>query len=189
MGKDKRTKTSTFIESGNGLIAKLQDIANYFNDYFIGKVDTIRNQMLPVSESLIKQHIMYDKKCKFEFLNVNIEEMEKLLLSLNCDKPCGYDNPDDKLLQLSARIVAKPLCHIFNLCLNEGVYPQMWKIAKVTPLPKHCKQSFTGPNSRPISTLPVLSKLMEGVVFKQIQHYFSENGINSEFQHAYTTES
>lgn len=61
----------------------------------------------------------------------------------------------------------------------------MWKIAKVTPLPKNSKESFTGPSSRPISILPALSKLMEGIVFKQIQHYFSENSINSEFQHAY----
>ena len=61
----------------------------------------------------------------------------------------------------------------------------MWKIAKVTPLSKNSWEPFTGPNSRPISILPVLSKLLEGIIFKQIQQYLAENNINSDLQHAY----
>ena len=72
-----------------------------------------------------------------------------------------------------------------NLCLQNCVYPQLWKMAKVTPLPKSSREPFTGSNSRPVSILPVLSKLMEKVIYKQIQCYFEENGVNSEGQHAY----
>ena len=61
----------------------------------------------------------------------------------------------------------------------------MWKIAKVTPLSKNSREPFIGSNSRPISILPVLSKLLEGIILKQIQQYLSENNINSDIQHAY----
>lgn len=39
--------------------------------------------------------------------------------------------------------------------------------------------------SRPISIMLAFSRFMGGIVFKQIQHYFSENSINSEVRHAY----
>lgn len=75
--------------------------------------------------------------------------------------------------------------YIFNQCLKWVVCPQAWKDAKVIPLPKNGKANFTGTNSRPISILPVLGKLMEKIIFDQIQFYFSGNELSSDFQHAY----
>jgi len=60
-------------------------------------------------------------------------------------------------------------------------------VAKIIPLPKNKRVPLSGPNSRPISILPVLSKLIEKVRFNQIHKYFEENSINSEHQHAYQT--
>lgn len=47
------------------------------------------------------------------------------------------------------------------MSLQEGVSPQAWKVAKLIPLPQNKKEPFTGANCRPISFVPVLSKLME----------------------------
>ncbi len=93
-------------------------------------------------------------------------EIEKLLSGLKCDKPCGHDNLDRRLLKLAAKIAASPICYIFNLSFNKGIYPQEWKVAKVIPL---------------------LGKLMKTIVFSQIQNYFSINSVNYDFQHAYKT--
>ena len=101
--------------------------------------------------------------------------MEKLLLSINNDKPPGIDNLDGKLLRMVADSIATPICHIFNLSWEESLCPQVWREAKVIPLPKSGKAAFTGSNSRPICLLPALSKLLEKIAFDQIQF----------FQHAY----
>ncbi len=128
---------------------------------------------------------MRDKDCEFVFQTVQVNEVEALLRSVNGEKPSGLDNLDGKLLGMVSGSVALPICHIFNLSLLKGVCPTAWKAAKVIPLPKNKKDMFSGANSRPISILPVLSKLMEKVVFDQISLYFSFNKLNSEFQHAY----
>jgi hypothetical protein len=60
--------------------------------------------------------------------------------------------------------IATPICHIFNLNLELSLCPQVWKEAKIIPLPKSGKAAFTGSNSRPISLLPALSKLLEQIV-------------------------
>lgn len=50
------------------------------------------------------------------------------------------------------------------------------------PLPKNNKVSFRGINSTPISTLPVLSKIMEKLIFAQILYYFTNFNLSSDFQ-------
>jgi hypothetical protein len=83
------------------------------------------------------------------------------LLSINNDKPPGSGNLDGKLMRMVADSISTPICHIFNLSLEESLCPQNWREAKVIPLPKSGKAALTGSNSRPISLLPALSKLLE----------------------------
>ena len=52
-------------------------------------------------------------------------------------------------------------------------------------MPKNKKLPFSTSNSRPISILPVLGKIMESIVHEQISKYFYSNNLISYFQHAY----
>uniref|UniRef100_A0A3B3CXC8 Reverse transcriptase domain-containing protein n=1 Tax=Oryzias melastigma TaxID=30732 RepID=A0A3B3CXC8_ORYME len=188
LGRCKGNEKS-FIEVDGAFITKPSEIANYFNDYYKSKVSSIIDEMPSVngqlSERIIKKQIMNNKDCQFTFESVRENEIEKLLTNIKCNKPCGIDNMDGRLLKIAAKAIVKPVCHIFNLCTDECLYPDLWKISKVIPLLKHAKEPLTGQNSRPISILPVLGKMMEGVVFKQIQNYFNANNIFSDAQHAY----
>ena len=145
--------------------------------------------MLPTSNTLscsnIEEQIMKGKNCHFELKKVNVEKVKQLLLSINNDKPSGKDNLDGKLLKMVASDVAGPVCHIFNASIASGVFPMGWKEAKVIPLPKNTNENFSGKNSRPISLLPILSKLLERIVTDQIQFFFTVNTLFSNFQHAY----
>ena len=107
----------------------------------------------------ISDQIMKDKNCTFEFRKVGVEEVKKLLLSINNDKSPGSDNRDGKLLRIIADDIA--IYHILNVNLLESVCPQAWREAKVIPLPNSSKAPFAGSNSLPISLLPTLSKLLE----------------------------
>lgn len=78
---------------------------------------------------------------------------------------------------MTAGIIASPICHIINRCLDVGLCPNMWKEAKDT------KAAFNEANSRPI--LPVLSKIMQRLVDSQIQSYFISNKLLTDSQHAY----
>jgi hypothetical protein len=90
-----------------------------------------------------------------------------------------------KLLRIIADNIATPICHIFNLSLLESVFHQAWREDKVIPLPKNSKTSLAGSNTRLISLLPTLSKLLEKNMFVQIQCYFTVNKLTTYFQHTY----
>lgn len=79
---------------------------------------------------------------------------------------------DSKLLKPVARFIATPVSHILIFGLKKVVYPQVWKTVKIISLSMSAAAPCYAPNSRPISLLPALSKIMERIVFEQIPKYF-----------------
>ena len=77
----------------------------------------------------------------------------------NCQ---SYDIPS-KFLKLANTVVAKLLAELFNRCINEGVFPDSLKIACITPIPK-IRNPRSPTNYRPISVLPILSKVFEKLI-------------------------
>ena len=67
----KTNSTPSFIESDGLVITKPFDVANYFYNYFIGKVGKLRQEMPTTNSeqlySCMKKRIMKEKQCKFEF--------------------------------------------------------------------------------------------------------------------------
>jgi hypothetical protein len=83
----RKTHLTTSSNKSDGLlITKPFDAANYFNDYFIGKVGKLRQEM-PITNHRIHalKKIMEEKHYKFEFCKVHVGEVERLLLSINND--------------------------------------------------------------------------------------------------------
>ena len=51
---------------------------------------------------------------------------------------------------------------IINTCIESCIFPTNWKLAEVTPFPKTENHELAN-NDRPISLLPVLSKVCEKI--------------------------
>ena len=76
------------------------------------------------------------------------------------------------------------MAHIYNLSLNSGVFPDIWKTAKVKPLYKS-GDKYDMKNSRPISIIPVFTKLLERFRYNRIISFLYENKILSEVQNGF----
>lgn len=179
----------TFLDVGDTFLTKPSDIANFLGNYFTKKVQNLQKDMISQEHSdlsfkTIKDTIMLYKSCTFKFDRVSLITVENTLKLMKY-KPPGVDELDVKLLKMVADVITKPICYIINLSLEKCVFPDNWKKAKIVPLPKNKKENFSGKNSRPISILPILSKITEKIVYDQINLYFSKNKLNSPYQHAY----
>ncbi|CAB3980661.1 Hypothetical predicted protein [Paramuricea clavata] len=62
----------------------------------------------------------------------------------------------------------------FNNSLANNIFPNTWKIVEVTPIPKEGDHELAN-NNRPISLLPVLSKVCERVALDQLTSYLTTN--------------
>ena len=63
----------------------------------------------------------------------------------------------------------------FNISIETSTFPASWKIARVTPSYKEGEKSEKS-NYRPISVLPVLSRLFEKLIYDQLYQYLDRGG-------------
>ena len=86
-----------------------------------------------------------------------------------------------KILKLALPYILHPLIHILNSCIYQSNFPQQWKSARVTPL--HKGGDKTNPsNYRPISVLPILSKVYERIILNTLLQHLHKNHIISDRQ-------
>lgn len=88
----------------------------------------------------------------------------------------GQKGPDAihaKLLKVAYDIISKPLCAIFNISLITKHFPNKWKLANVTPVHKKEDKNIIG-NYRPISLLPIPSKVFEKCIYKHIFNFIRD---------------
>ena len=88
--------------------------------------------------------------------------MAQLLREMCAHKACGPDGLSARILRECADELAVPIHIICQLSLNSGVFPTVWKQANVIPVKKGSKKSSD--NYRPVSLLPICSKILEKVV-------------------------
>src|SRR6266568_8089003 len=104
-----------------------------------------------------------------------------VIMSFSSRKSCGPDNINPKLIVENCQLLIKPLLHLFNRSLIQGVVPDSMKIAKVIPLFKKGDSTSPG-NYRPISLLSFFSKLLEKIIFNRMYCFLSKNNSLYKYQ-------
>ena len=99
----------------------------------------------------------------------------QLLKDMNIDKVASIDNLSGKFLKDGANVLTKPIFEVYiHLSIKYSLFPIDCQIAKQKPLSK--KESTTLPkNYRPITLLPLISKIIEKVIHDQTQTFVDEN--------------
>ena len=87
-----------------------------------------------------------------------------------------------------ADILCVPLASIFSKCQEEGVVPEDWKLANVTPIFKKGSKSAPG-NYRPVSLTCIICKVMESLIKDAIVEHLARNSLIRSSQHGFTAGS
>ena len=77
-------------------------------------------------------------------------------------------------LKLAMPFIEDSLVYLFNTSLETSQFPDPWKIARVSPIFKD-GDKIEKSTYRPISVLPVVSRLFEKLVFNQLYQYLNDN--------------
>ena len=160
-------------------------MADSQNEFFIEKIENIQaNMPHPVSDPLSKlKSLMAGRKCSFSLSMVHPDQVGTIISSLNNTSAFGFDQIDTSVIKLIRQEIVPAVTHILNLSISARKFPESWKKSKIIPL--HKKDDPLNPkNYRPVAIVPVLSKILERVVFNQLVSYLNSNNLLHPNHHA-----
>lgn len=160
----KQKSFPTCIKADDKIVIDKQSISELSYTYFTSVVNKFfqsGRRARPVFKCTTEE--LFTKKI-FEFTAVGKPFVLKQLKCLKPKKATGLDGLPARLLKDSAIVIADCVTHVINLSIETGAIPSEWKQAKIVPLFKSGNKDELD-NYRPISILPILSKILEKAVF------------------------
>ena len=118
----------------------------------------------------IKQNINSNEKFKFPDISPN--EMKTYVHKIDPTKACIENDFPAKILIGSSEISSDYLSAIYNHSKMDNCYPSLLKYATIIPIEKPGKKAI---NYRPVSLIPLISKLFERHVYEEIITYVEQH--------------
>ena len=109
----------------------------------------------------------------FSFNTVPVEDVVFEIMFINSNKASAHNNIPVKNFKLNSDISSPVLHLIINKAIIECIFPDKLKYADIAPLHK-CAETTNKKNYRPISMLPLVSKVFERILYKQIGYFINE---------------
>lgn len=170
------------VSKTNSTTVKHNIKPNTFNNYFVQSVRDIRSSITKTNVDPLKML----KNCNFSVVPfhwslVTVSDVISVIKDLNGSKSRDFYDVSSSIVKEVSEGIVEPLAFCVNQCLYGGVFPEVLKIAKVSPIFK--KGDRNNPSSyRPISLVPILGKIIESLVFKQVSSHLELHGLFSDSQ-------
>ena len=188
LNKKPKSTQVTQLNADDQVITGDGNIANCFNQYFSSRLLAVNCPILSKKLTLVDPLAFVTPiENLFHFSCISAHEVLSALNQLNSKKSPGLDGISVKLLKDTSDVIAQPLPNIFNISLQTGIFPDDWKIAKVSPVYKEGSKTDCG-NDRPISVISVIAKFFEGLVYNQLRTFISDNNILVEQQSGFRSQ-
>ena len=141
--------------------------ANFINDFFINVGNTVVKRGKP-NKQLKDRGILPVKWAPERFTE---NEVFNIIRKIKTSKSPGIDNANGTVIKEAFSVLIEALTFMFNLSIEQGIFPDSWKLATVVPIPKTGDPTQVS-NLRPISLvlLPQPGKILEKLVHNQLTH-------------------
>ena len=181
LNKQRSTNSPPLQVNGETISSPLAK-ANAFNKYFADQTHLDAQDEPPAINNPTANRTLTN-------IRISYLSVKEVLATLKPNKANGPDKISPRILIKTAEEIAPSLAIIFNFSLQTCSFPELWKLAQVTPLYKQKGDKHSPKNYRPISLLSCIGKVMERCVFNQVFSYLLQENLLSKFQGAYTPNS
>ena len=168
------------IKHEGKIITDKPSIVNKLNSHFTS-IGVKLSEKIPPSMSTPLHYLDGNYVNSFYLSPVLPNDVSNCILHLKINSSPGHDRINPSVVKDNCVYIVQPLTHVINLSLSQGYVPQEWKVAHVTPVFKTGERDNMS-NYRPISVLPVFSKILERIVYNKLFKYLNDHNILSKHQ-------
>lgn len=159
--KNKDQSIPNTLKSTDGtLLNTPHSIVNGFATFF-------ESVYLPTSNTSLSSPQQYNGNLPIDIFSFTEEDILLSLRSLKDNLVMGNDNIPSFILKDCAQVFVGPLHHIFTLSVQSSTFPDVWKIARLVPVPKKGDRHSID-NYRPIAIINNFAKVFERCLYNRI---------------------
>lgn len=152
---------------------------NHINNYYQTCIPNINN-----NNQETFNFYKNNKKCNFtetyKFKLTDNSTVANFLQEIT-STATGNDKLNITLINLCCPYIVKFITNIINCCILEAYFPLSWKQAVIIPIPK-IEEPTEFKHLRPISILPIFSKIFEKIINQQLRDHINDYNILPENQ-------
>ena len=172
----KTRKDIKIIDVNGDNITDPKKIAEHFNKYFTNVGPSI-DKKIKQSKYDFHHYLNKVKTEKTFFISpTEPQEVFNFIHSLDINKTLGPNSIPVYILKVFNHFFSENLAKIINISFETGIFPDLCKVAKVIPIYKK-ENPLLCSNYRPISLLPIFSKIFEKVIYKRMFCYLTKNNL------------
>ncbi|XP_050359945.1 uncharacterized protein LOC126779869 [Nymphalis io] len=169
-------KISPLGKGNSGCIPPHLQEPDKINDFFM----TLPGNEITDLKTLAQFTTNRDSNTEFFIKECSKEQVLNIINNISSNA-IGHDNISITMIKLTLPVTLDIITYIINQSIKTHTFPDSWKIAKVIPLPKITSvENYK--DLRPISILPVMSKIIEKIVCMQLTTYLETHNILPEHQ-------
>ena len=183
-----KQKTNTFPETitkpdGTSSTSQ-QEVANTLNEFFACIGEATVEEAYGLSTVVTDNYKKYlpSPSCSSMFLSpVTEDELLKIVQAMKNGHSEGPDGSSNYLIKKTIDCYVGVIAHIVNSSFKDGIFPTVFKSAKVIPLHKGSDPKLPS-NYRPISILSAFSKIMERCIYNRLMNYLTRSNFFNKYQ-------
>ena len=167
----------------DGFIKTKQDSVDFLNSYF-SKIGGVLSDNM--SEEGFPPRARFDEPADPVFPPIKVDKMmvDILFNEINVNKTSGIEGIRCDILKMALKFLLIPMTWLYQLSFDSGCFPDTWKVARVSPIPKNGNLKLIT-NWRPISLLSVPSKIAERLMHIHLMNVVADTDYLSRFQYGY----
>ena len=175
------------LKDENAFYSNPLDVANKLNNFYTSVADKLVKKLTKTHKKFTDY--MNNPTVHSLFLDaVTPEEVIKLINELNTQKSPDIFGISSHFIKMLSPKLTLILANLFNESFSNGIIPDVLKVASVTPIFKGGSKLDVS-NYRPVSVLPIISKLLEKLMQTRLVSYLERNNIIYEKQFGFKKKS
>ena len=179
VSKNKNFTPTKLIYNNETKVSNI-DIAESLNDFFV-HIGSRLNDKIPKSKKTFSLYLSGANNKSIFLKPCTTNEILLLINTMKASKASGPNGFSTSLsIQFSGALI-DPLVSIINMSLNEGIFPNLLKEARVCPTYKKGEVTKCE-NYRPISLLSNISKLVERVMYNRLEEFLKSSEVFYKYQ-------
>jgi len=164
--------------NGPEVLTSSADKARLFANMF-SKNSTLDDSNHPIPEFHPRTNSQLDD------IQITVKTVTSIIARLDPSKATGPDGIPVILFQKCSPELSPVLTKLYRKCYLESCFPSAWKLPMVIPVFKNCGDRSDPRNYRPISLLPVISKIFETVINLSLVKHIESLGLFSDAQYGF----